>query len=75
MDVGYGKGFDIENFIGPFIVNSLMRIVGMILRVIIILVGLFCASILFLFGIIVTVAWIFLPVIIVWLFWQGLIRI
>lgn len=75
MDVGYGKGFDIENFIGPFIVNSLMRIVGMVLRVIIILVGLFCAIILFLLGIIVTVAWIFLPVIIVWLFWQGLIRI
>ncbi len=75
MDVEYGKGFDLENFIGPFIVNTLMRLVGMIFRVVIICVGLVCIVALFLLGIAVTAVWIFLPIIFVWLIWQGFLKI
>jgi hypothetical protein len=75
LDVGYGRGLDIENFIGPFIVNSLMRLVGMILRAVIICIGLLGIVVVFLFGIAVTVVWIFLPVIIVYLIWQGFLKI
>ena len=71
MDIEYGKGFDIENFIGPFIVNTLMRLVGMVMRTVIILIGLFLIVLLFLLGIVATVVWFVLPVVLLWLFWQG----
>jgi len=75
MDVQYGKGLSVENFFGPLIVNTLMRLLGMVLRTIIILLGLVCIVAIFLLGIVFTVVWIFLPIIIVWLVWQGILKI
>jgi hypothetical protein len=75
MDVQYGKGFDVENFFGPLIVNTIMRLVGMILRAVIIAIGLAGILIIFLLGISVLVIWPFLPAVFVWLLWQGLLKI
>jgi hypothetical protein len=75
MDVEYGKGVSFDNFFGPLIVNTLMRLVGMILRTIIILVGIVFILAIFIFGLAFTAVWIFLPVIIVALAWQGILKI
>ena len=75
MDVEYGKGFSIDNFFGPLIVNTLMRLVGMVMRAIIVCLGLICIVVVFSFGVFITIVWIFLPVIFVTLLWQGFLKI
>jgi hypothetical protein len=75
LDVEYGKGLSLENFAGPLIVNTLMRLVGMILRLVIVCIGLLGIVVVFLFGLVVTVVWIFLPVVIICLIWQGFLKI
>ncbi len=75
MDVQYGKGLDMENFFGPFIVNTLMRLVGMVLRAVIIIIGFVCVLVTFLLGVLCLVIWPFLPFILVYIAYRGLLKI
>lgn len=64
MGESYGEGFNLEAFASAFIVNSLMRVVGFVSRIIIISVGLFTYSVVFLFGVSVLFIWLFAPIVI-----------
>ena len=63
MGESYGEGFDLGAFASAFIVNSLMRVVGFITRIIIIFVGLVTYVAVLLFGVAVLFIWMFAPVI------------
>jgi hypothetical protein len=59
------KGFDFEDFVGSLIINLMSRIVGAIMRSILILLGLVFLSITFIAGVLVQLFWIFVPMILV----------
>lgn len=61
MGESYGEGFDLGQFASAFIVNSLMRIVGFVSRVVVLLVGLvaFFAVLFFFLG--VFLVWLLAP--------------
>lgn len=61
MDEGYSKGFDPGGWISTFFVNIVMRIVGMMVRLILISAGLVCALILVLAEIVWFALWTVMP--------------
>ncbi len=63
MGESYGEGFNPEAFASAFIVNSLMRIVGFVSRIIIIFVGLLTYLAVSLFSFAIIFIWIFAPII------------
>lgn len=68
----YKGGFDVENILTTFVVNSLMRIVGVLIRTVVILVGLIATLLVIVLGAILMVAWILLPLVIFLSFIYGL---
>ena len=68
----YPKFIDFEEFFSALLVNTLMRIVGAVLRLCIIVVGLLTWVILFGLGIAVFAAWLLLPALLVVMFINGL---
>ena len=72
MDVSYGKGISMDNFFGPLIVNTVMRLVGMLIRSIVIVMGLSSILIIFLLGCAAIILWPFLPLIIIFLLYKAL---
>jgi hypothetical protein len=72
MNEGYKKGFDIENIATTFVTNSLMRIVGVVMRSILLffaLVSFFVTSILL---VLLFIIWIFMPVFLIMLAFFGI---
>ena len=61
MGEDYKKGFNIGENLSTFVINTLMRIVGMGIRSIVIIVGLLCVLLAFLFGIILGILWMLFP--------------
>jgi hypothetical protein len=68
----YPKRFDIKVYFFTFLVNTIMRIVGMILRFIIIIIGLACCAAFTIFLPFALVIWLALPLIIAALIISGL---
>jgi len=68
----YPKRFNIKVYFFTFLVNTIMRIVGMILRFIIITIGLACCAIFVIFLPFALVIWLALPLIIAVLIISGL---
>jgi hypothetical protein len=62
MGESYPKNFDIAETISTFIVNTLMRLVGMCMRSVVLGISFFCVSVIFFFGLVVCFFWIFLPI-------------
>lgn len=71
----YPKNFNLSAYFYTFLVNTIMRIVGIILRSIIILVGLTCCIIYIILLPLSMIFWLALPVIIIFLVVYGLILI
>lgn len=66
-----GRGF-FEDYVAPFIINSLMRIVGFMVRSIVIVFGVLTILTSVIFGAVLFVAWFFFPVIFATLLIVGL---
>lgn len=60
----YGRGFDLKRYAATFIGNMISRILGLIVRIVIIVIGLIVEVFIFLCSIIVFFSWIFAPLII-----------
>ncbi len=71
----YPENFNIKAYFKTFLTNTIMRIVGMLMRSIIIIVGLFCCIIYIIFLPVTLIFWIALPAIIGFLMIYGLILI
>lgn len=72
MDEQYKKGFDISAIFQTFIVNTLMRIVGFLIRGFVILVGIAILIIVLAVEIVFFASWLVLPIIIVVLLVSGI---
>ena len=71
----YPKKFDLKIYFFTFIANTIMRIVGMILRAIIIIIGLSCCAIYIITLPLTLLIWLALPPIVIGLIVYGLILI
>ncbi len=71
MNEGYTGALTFENTVGTFIVNTLMRIVGAIVRAVFIALGLFCILVAVVVGFVAFCAWIILPLILIYTFSTG----
>jgi hypothetical protein len=71
----YQKGFDAEAFFETLVVNTLMRIVGFVLRTCVIFIGLLVLFLVIIFGPIVFVLWVLAPFIIMTLFTFGIVNL
>lgn len=61
----YGRGFDIKVYFNTFLGNMISRVLGAIIRLVLIFIGLVCSVFIFFIGLFVLLIWIFLPVIII----------
>jgi uncharacterized membrane protein len=68
---GYGGGFDPGEFLSILLVNTLMRIVGMVARSFLIVAGFCVLAAVFVGGLLFFAFWIFLPFVIAGLFVAG----
>ncbi|MEK7104072.1 MAG: hypothetical protein AAB842_01565 [Patescibacteria group bacterium] len=65
-DVGdYGRGFDAKKYFDTFLGNMISRVLGAIIRLVLIFIGLACAVFIFFAGLFVLLIWICLPAIVV----------
>ena len=75
MTDNYPKSFDLKEYSYIFLVNLIVRIVGIIMRTILIIAGLTCYIILALFYPVALIIWLLLPLIIIVLVGTGLFLI
>ena len=75
LDISYAKKLDLGEYFGTFVVNTLMRLVGMIVRLIVIFIGIVCLFLAFVFEIAFLLFWFVLPLVIIWLFYTGISKI
>lgn len=71
MQETYKKGLELEDWAGTFVVNTLMRLVGATVRLVIIAIGLVTITITALVGAIGLVIWLFLPFILLFSLFVG----
>ncbi len=72
LDESYGKGLDLERFASVFVVNTLMRIVGMVARTAFIAAGVVSIAIAAVGGAVIFAMWVAAPLCIVLLVGSGL---
>ena len=76
MQEGYSKNdLSFEGTIGTMIVNTIMRLVGAVVRLLFIVVGVVSIILCLVLGVVIFCAWILLPLVIVYSISQGLILI
>ena len=71
----YKKGFDTEAFFETLVVNTLMRVVGFVLRTFVIVIGLLVLFLVIILGPIVLMLWALAPFIILSLFTFGIVNL
>lgn len=59
--MSYGRGFDISRYLESFFSNLIFRMLGMVVRTVLILLGLLSQIFIIFLGIIVFIWWFFLP--------------
>jgi len=64
----YSGGFDLENLLGSFIVNTLMRILGFCIRFLVIILGFIVMLIVAILGVCVLCIWVLLPALLPFVF-------
>jgi len=64
----YRGGFHISEWFQSFILNTLMRIVGLVVRLFVILTGLLCILLAVMLSVLLFIIWTFIPLILVFLF-------
>lgn len=67
----YPTGFNLKLYFYAFLTNLIIRIVGMIMRTVLILAGLTCCILLVIFYPIVLIIWLLLPIITIFLLEKG----
>jgi len=63
----YQGGFDISAWFSTFVINTLMRLVGFLVRLFVIIVGLFCTFIVCVLSVVLIVVWTLIPILLVFL--------
>lgn len=71
LDEEYNKGFDAEAYFETLVANTLMRVVGALMRTVVIVIGLVVLLLVVVLGPIAFILWTLLPFIILFLFVFG----
>ncbi len=71
----YGRGFDFGRFISALTLNLFSRIIGFIIRSVVVAIGIAAEILVSILGAAIFIFWFFLPFVLVWAFWQGIILI
>ena len=71
----YKKGFDLEGFLETLIVNTMMRLVGFVLRTFVIVSGLVSLVAVVLLGPVLFILWVFTPFIVLILLVESLVNL
>lgn len=71
LDEEYRKGFDAEAYFETLVANTLMRVVGFVLRTFVIIIGVLVLLVVIVLGPITLLLWVFAPFIIISLFSLG----
>lgn len=71
----YKKEFNMEDFFETLVVNTLMRIVGFVLRTFVIIIGFLVLTLMVLLGPLVLVLWVLIPLAVFFLFFLGIITL
>lgn len=61
----YGRGFDLKRYLNTFFSNMLFRLLGMIVRTILVMICLIFQALIILIGITVFLSWVFLPILLI----------
>lgn len=72
LDEKYKKDFDLEAFFETLVVNTLMRIVGFVLKTFVIVIGLFVLLLVTISGPVVFILWMFMPFVVFFTFIFGM---
>jgi len=75
MGEDYSKGFDLKKFFSTLVINTMMRLIGVIMRLIVILIGLASLVMVSIIGIIFFFSWLLAPFIVLIFFIFGLTSI
>lgn len=75
INESYARGSSLEGYMESFIVNSLMRGVGIVVRSIVILIGLAVFLVTLAGGILALALWLALPVVLVYVFGYGVVQL
>lgn len=70
-EVSYGRGFAVSRYFEAFFSNSIFRVLGMILRSVLIILGLLIEALILLFGLSVFIFWVVLPFLLIVGLFQG----
>jgi len=68
----YPQGFDPFQFFEVLISNLSSRVIGFIMRLVLIILGIICEIIILAIGLLILLVWIFLPLIIAYIFYLGI---
>lgn len=68
----YGRGFDIKGYLEVFFSNSLSRVLGAVMRSILIIIGLMAEVFIIFLGLIVFLIWLVLPIILIYGLYFGI---
>lgn len=67
----YGRGFDFKRYFEAFTFNMISRVLGALMRVVLITLGLFTEILVFLAGAVVFLIWLILPLLLIMGFFYG----
>jgi len=67
----YGRGFDINRYLSAFFSNLISRILGVIIRTVLIIAGIVFEIIIFIVGLSIFVGWFLLPIVIIGMYILG----
>jgi len=67
----YGRGFDPQRFFEALSFNMISRVIGAIIRLLLLLIGIFSELMILVGGFLILMAWIFLPLLLLAGFWAG----
>ncbi len=57
----YGRGFDIKNYTEAFVMNTMSRIIGAIIRLVFIIIGIVIEIVILIVGFLILIFWIIAP--------------
>jgi hypothetical protein len=70
-EIFYGRAFDVRRYFEVFFSNLIFRILGAIIRSVLILIGLLVQIFIIFVGVIILISWLFLPVFLILGFYYG----
>ncbi len=67
----YPRGFDFWTYFETFFSNAIFKVLGVMIRSLLIIIGIFAEILIFFTGLFFFLGWFFLPIFLIWSFYHG----